>query len=397
MIPGLRIQAVPGTGGRRVRPEPFGATVAFARPEMVVLVDRAFARRLGVRSFPAPRPGDPPGGLDPATPFEAHLTVSAHCRAGCEGCYIDARPDRLAPLDLDAWTGVLDRLAAAGVYHLAMGGGEDGDWGLLLALAERARARGMTPNLTTAGRDLTPRLARRLAIFERVHLSLDGVGERQAAIRGRDDFARALMSLRILRAYHPKPGVNCVVGRPNADHLGDLFALLDAEGVRQVELLRYKPVGRGAARFAELDLSARQRAGLVRRVLFLSLRHRIRVRMDCSFTPMVCATGVPPGQLTRLGLAGCVAGSWLVSVGPDGALSGCSFDDRPVGGLDRLGRPGTFEDFRSWTLRAPEPCASCRWLAICRGGCHVVARHVCGDFRAPDPGCPYVAEGSMTG
>lgn len=390
MIPGLRIQPVPGTAGRRIRPEPFGATVAFTRPEMVVLVDRAFARRLGVHHFPAAREGDPPGGLDPASPFEAHLTLDDRCRAGCAGCYIDARPDRPAPLDRAGWIEVLERLARAGVFHLAMGGGEETDWGDLLALAARARALGMTPNLTTAGRDLTPRLARRLAVFERVHLSLDGVGADHAAIRGRDDFSRALMSLRILRAYHPRVGVNCVVARPNADGLGALFALLNAEAVREVELLRFKPVGRGAQRFGELDLTSRQRAGLVRRVLRWALRYRVRVRLDCSFTPMVCATGIAPERLTRLGLAGCVAGSWLVSVGPDGALSGCSFDDRPIGGLDRLGQPDAFGAFRAWTGRAPEPCRSCRWLDLCRGGCHVVARHVTGDFQAPDPGCPIV-------
>ncbi len=390
MLPGVRIQPVPGGGGRRVRPEPFGATVAFSRPEMVVLVDRALARRLGVEGFPARRHGDPAGGLDPAAPFEAHLTVGARCSNNCAGCYIDARPDRRADLDLAGWREVLERLAAVGVYHLAMGGGEDGDWGLLLELAAHARRLGMTPNLTTAGRDLTPRLARRLGVFGRVHLSLDGVGRVHAAIRGRDDFDRALMSLRILRAYHPRPGVNCVVARPNADHLGDLFGLLRREGIREIELLRYKPVGRGAARFAELDTTARQRRGLIRRVLGWSLRHRTRVRMDCSFTPLVCASGIAPRTLTRLGLAGCVAGSWLVSVGPDGALSGCSFDDRPEGGLDRLGRPDAFEAFRSWTTRAPQPCAACRWLAVCRGGCHVVARHVTGDFLAPDPGCPLV-------
>jgi radical SAM protein with 4Fe4S-binding SPASM domain len=357
---------------------------------MLVMVDRAFARRLGVRRFPPPVSG-PAQGLDPAAPFEAHLTISAACSVACQGCYIDAGRDRSTTLSHGDWFAILERLAGMGVYHLALGGGEDTDWEWLIELARRARRLGMTPNLTTAGWELTPRLARRLEVFERVHVSLDGVGATYAAMRGHDGFARARMGLEILRAYHDRVGVNCVVGRRNAYELPALFALLDELGVRELELLRFKPVGRGAARYEQLGLSAAHSAGLVGRILGLALRHRVRVRLDCSFTPLVCASGVSPARLTRLGVAGCVAGSWLLSVGPDGQVSGCSYDHQGVSDWRQLGQAGVMQKFQSWTSRAPEPCAGCRWLSICRGGCHVVARHVTGRFDAPDPGCPFVS------
>ncbi len=376
----IETHPVPG-GGAIVRPEPFGGTIAFRKPEMMVLVDHQW---LGLPCQEA--------DVDPAAPFEAHLTLSNRCDMGCQGCYIDGRPQG-DELDLKTWERVLGRLASLGVYHLALGGGECLSWDLLVSLAHRARKLGMTPNLSTSGRNLTARVARRLSVFERIHLSMDGVGAAYTGVRGHDGYDSALMSLKVLRAYHRRVGVNCVVARTNADELEPLFRLLNRLGVRDLELLRFKPVGRGARIFDRMDLTPRQASDLFGRVLTLCRRYRLRVRMDCSFTPMVCAAGFPPALLARLGLAGCVGGSWLVSVDPQGRLGGCSFDTQHgSSSWEDLGRVEIAGSYLEWTRRAPEPCASCRWLRICRGGCHVVARHVTGSFWSPDPGCPIVRE-----
>jgi radical SAM protein with 4Fe4S-binding SPASM domain len=278
-----------------------------------------------------------------------------------------------------------------GVYHLALGGGESLGWEQLISLARLARELGMTPNLTTAGLNLTPRVARHLDVFERIHLSMDGVGSTYARVRGHDSYASALMGLKILRAHHGKVGVNCVVTRDNAEELEPLFGLLARLRVRQVELLRFKPVGRGARLFHQLDPTPEQTGSLLGNVLALSMRYRLRVRLDCSFTPVVCSSGLEPMRLANAGVAGCVGGSWLLSIDPRGKLAGCSFDttDSPYSWRD-LGKPEAMKHFLSWTREAAEPCASCRWLHVCRGGCHVVARHVTGSFAAPDPGCPWV-------
>ena len=372
----IEVHPVPGSGGL-VRPEPFGGTVAFRRPEMLVLVDHEW---LGLPHKDA--------DLDPAAPFEAHLTLSNRCDLGCQGCYIDSRPDS-QELDPDTWVRVLEKLASLGVYHVALGGGESLSWDLLVSLALKARELGMTPNLSTSGRNLTPAVVKRLSVFERIHLSMDGVGETYKSVRGHDGFVPALMSLRILKAYHPQVGVNCVVARSNADELEPLFRLLNESGVRDLELLRFKPAGRGVDLFESLDLTPRQSAGLFSRVMALGRRYRMRVRMDCSFTPHVCAAGYSPGVLFKMGLAGCVGGSWLVGVNPQGRLGGCSFDTGSQSWSD-LGDREVMRHFLDWTRNAPEPCGSCRFLQVCRGGCHVVARQVSGSFFSPDPGCPIV-------
>jgi radical SAM protein with 4Fe4S-binding SPASM domain len=378
----IEVQPVPGSG-EIVRPEPFGGTIAFRKPEMLVLVDH---RWLGSARKEA--------GFDPAAPFEAHLTLSNRCDMGCQGCYIDSGPER-EELDVETWERIIEKLASLGVYHLALGGGELLSWDVLISLAHKARKLGMTPNLSTSGRNLTPAVAKRLSVFERIHLSLDGIEAAYAGVRGHEGFVPALMSLKILKAYHRRVGVNCVVARSNADDLEPLFRLLRGLGVRDLELLRFKPAGRGAAVFDRMNLTPRQAAEVFPRVLELCRRYRLRVRMDCSFTPMVCAAGYSPEMLSKMGLAGCVAGSWLVSVDPGGRLGGCSFDTASSSLTWRdLGSDGLKRPYRDWIHNAPEPCASCRFLQVCRGGCHVVARHVSGSFQAPDPGCPIVQRSS---
>jgi radical SAM protein with 4Fe4S-binding SPASM domain len=292
-------------------------------------------------------------------------------------------------LDVETWKRVIEKLASLGVYHVALGGGESLSWDVLISLAHKVRELGLTPNLSTSGRNLTPKVVKRLAVFERIHLSMDGVGDSYKSVRGHDGFVPALMSLRILRAYHPRVGVNCVVARTNADDLEPLFKLLDELGVRDLELLRFKPAGRGKALFDRLDLTPRQSAGLFSRVMALGRRYRLRVRLDCSFTPHVCAAGFSPEVLFKMGLAGCVGGSWLVGVNPQGRLGGCSFDAGSHS-WSNLGDREVMRHYLDWTINAPEPCASCRFLRICRGGCHVVARQVAGSFFSPDPGCPIV-------
>src|SRR5262249_40170759 len=59
----------------------------------------------------------------------------------------------------------------------------------------------------------------------------------------------------------------------------------------------------------------------------------------------------------------------------------------PSGGaLAPYGRqPDASEPFRSWR-NGPEPCRSCEYLSLCRGGCRAVSASP----TAPDPECPLV-------
>jgi radical SAM protein with 4Fe4S-binding SPASM domain len=390
---------------RRSRLERFGAIVQLTVPRALVFVDRAFARRtLRVGDEPAIWRGDEPALGDHvlSAPLEAHLQLTNRCAAGCTGCYTGASPDG-APNEwgLAEWTRAIDALGDAGVFHVALGGGESAVLPWLGELADHARRRGIVPNLTTSGLDGLDRLIEIADRFGQINVSLDGLGPTYAAVRGFDGFARADAAIRRLRAAKREIGINVVVTRHNFTELDAIFAYAAERRLSEVELLRFKPSGRGARAYDALRCTDAQHRAFLPAILASARRHAIRVKVDCSYTPMLAHHAPDRRLLAELAVYGCTGGDFLVGAKPGGQLTACSFAAPPPALDDHRPRvtelaaywtaPDAFGAFRTWR-DAAEPCASCAYHALCRGGCKVVSTHVAGDPRAPDPECPRVID-----
>ena len=389
---------------RRFRLERFGAIVQLVAPRALVFVDRAMARRIVGASAAWREPETALGEVPLTAPLEAHLQITNRCGAGCTGCYTGASPEG-APREwqLAEWCHALDALAEAGVFHVALGGGESAALPWLGELADHARRRGIVPNLTTSGLDGLERLLAIADRFGQINVSLDGAtATTYAAVRGFDGFARADAAIRALRGVKRAIGINVVVTRHNFDELDAIFGYAAARRLSEVELLRFKPSGRGARAYAELRCSDAQHRAFLPTVLAAARRHAVRVKVDCSYTPMLAHHAPDRALLAELAVYGCAGGDFLVGAKPDGRLTACSFAAPPPPTADGA-RPrvdalaaywdmaGAFGEFRAWRA-ATEPCASCTYLALCRGGCRVVAAHVSGSAAAPDPECPRVVD-----
>src|SRR6267143_589420 len=326
----------------RASPERFGGIVEVESPRALLHVDRQMMRELGY-------PESPLWQLPPAGPLsaprEVHVVLSRRCAAGCRGCYVDANPGGAA-LPFEDACRILDELAAMGVFHVALGGGEALELDYLFAVAAHARRVGITPNLTTSGLGLDAKAAEKCRVFGQINVSVDGVGAAYAAARGFDGFRHAECALRLLRAVKREVGVNCVVSRSSFPRVPEV----------------------------------------ARRLVW---RERIRVKLDCSFAPMVFWHRPSAKAAAFFGVQGCVGGDVLAAVQPEGAFTGCSFTSRPAadaripGAMAEAWHSG-FSEFRDYAARAPEPCASCEYLRLCNGGCRAVG--------TPDPGCPRVQE-----
>ena len=388
---------------RQARLEGFGAIVQLTTPRALVFVDREYARGLlGVDDETRWSGPEPALGQQVLTaPLEAHLQLTNKCGAGCAGCYTGASPAG-APREwgLREWMAAIDDLADAGVFHVALGGGESAPLPWLGDLARHARVRGLVPNLTTSGLDGLDRLLPIAELFGQINVSIDGLGATYAAVRGFDGFARADHAVRALRAVKREVGINVVVTRHNVDQLDDLFAYARRRRLVEVELLRFKPAGRGAGAYAGQRCTDAQHRALLPTVLAATRRHRVRVKLDCSYTPMIAHHDPGPRVLAELAVYGCAGGDFLIGAKATGAITACSFaapppprgDARPTV-TDLAGywtQPDAFGRFRTWRAAA-EPCRSCRYLTQCRGGCRVVSAHA-GDLGAPDPECPRVVD-----
>lgn len=390
---------------RRVRLEAFGAIVQLALPRALVFVDRAMARRV------ARVPADPVewrgaegelGDTLLSAPLEAHLQLTNRCAAGCTGCYTGASPNG-APNEwgLAEWKAAIDVLAAKGVFHLALGGGESAVLPWLGQLASYARDQGLVPNLTTSGLEGLDDLLAIADRFGQINVSLDGLHATYAAVRGFDGFARADRAIQKLRAVKREVGINVVVTRANFDELDDVFAYARSRKLSEVELLRFKPSGRGARAYEHLRCTSEQHDRFLPVILAAAKRHLVRTKVDCSYTPMLAAHRPAKELLEQLCVYGCTGGDFLIGAKPDGRITACSFASPPPE-LIQLGKrpavtdletywtqPGAFGAFRTWRTAA-EPCRSCEYHSLCRGGCKVVSSHVRGDASAPDPECPRV-------
>jgi len=285
------------------------------------------------------------------------------------------------------------------VFHLALGGGESAILPWLGDVARHARERGLVPNLTTSGLYSDEELARLCEwapLFGQINVSIDGVEEDYAAVRGFDGFAQADRAVVALRARTKHVGINCVVTRASFPSLGRVFEYARKRKLREVELLRFKPSGRGSKVYEQLRCTDAQHRTLLPTVLGLARKHRLRVRLDCSYTPMVTHHKVDRRLMQWLAIYGCAGGDLLVGAKASGALTACSFAPPVEAKVDAIGdyweSDDAFGPFRRWREAAAEPCRSCDYLSLCRGGCRVVSAHVAGDPAQPDPECPRVID-----
>lgn len=396
----------PDGAAPRLRREEFGGIVAWPSPPSLLYVDRRGAddaARAGAIEVGRAAPESVPGAL--RAPTEAHLPVTGACPARCEACYLDIA-DAPAEPTFEALRGRLRELADLGVFEVAFGGGEALLRDDLPELVEEARARGLVPNLTTSGFGLTPALARRLAPHVgQVNVSLDGLGPVYSAVRGWQGADLALDAIDTLVAHGVRTGVNTVICGPNLDHLDRLADELVRRGVGEWLWLRCKPAGRGTAAWAGLRPTPTQLETLWPRALAIEARTGLSLRFDCALTPFVAAHEPPREQAERLGLVGCVGGESLWTGTLDGGWRPCSFAppfEQVAGAGAAVGsslaeRWAGDSELVAWRAREtdpPEPCGSCAWQAICRGGCRAVAWHLTGDAMAPDPACPRVRAAS---
>jgi len=379
----------------------------FGWPQALVFVDRDRARSMGYGAPPAGLWDEAESAVDhnaPLTgPLEAHLQLTNRCDAGCATCYTGASPQGVrGEWGLPEWCAAIDELAAAGVFHVALGGGESALLPWLGELLEHCWQRGVIPNLTTSGLYDQATLERVCALagrglFGQINTSIDGVAEVYSRVRGFAGFEQADRALRSLLRAFPDVGINSVLTRVGLEHLDDLFAYAKQRGVSEIELLRLKPAGRGASRdtYQSLRCTDEQHRSLVPTLLGLSRRHRLPTRLDCSLVPFVAHQQLETKLLRFLSIYGCAGGDLLTAARADGKLSACSFaaptSERVTNLRHYFADPDSFTPFRDYQ-DAEEPCRSCHYLTLCRGGCRVVAVHQTGSLRAPDPECPRVID-----
>jgi radical SAM protein with 4Fe4S-binding SPASM domain len=356
---------------------------------MLVHVDRDFMRGLGCENSPLWEKEET-GFL--SAPLEVHFSVTNSCSARCRHCYMDSGEKDAGELSGEEFRRAIDLLAGMGVFHIALGGGEALERPDFFELAAYVRSRGIVPNLTTNGLLLTRDTAVKCRIFGQVNVSVDWIEPTEEA-RGERDTIAGIRGIDLLLEAGINVGLNCVVTRQNFDRLSEVLAYAAERGLTDVELLRFKPSGRGKLDYFERRLTPGQNREFFPMIKHLSEQYRTPVKIDCSFVPMFCWHSPDKVLMEQFSVYGCEAGNVLLGARSDGSFGGCSFlpGSESIFELPTLWHSSqALSSLRSWASRAGEPCRSCAYLDICKGGCRAVAVFVNGNSDAPDPECPFV-------
>jgi radical SAM protein with 4Fe4S-binding SPASM domain len=112
---------------------------------------------------------------------------------------------------------------------------------------------------------------------------------------------------------------------------------------------------------------------------------------------MFCYHKPSKEMLYAIATYGCEAGNVLLGIRSNGMVSGCSFMESS--GISVFDLPdalrnntGKLAQPINFTEQMVEPCKTCAYLDICKGGCHGVSEFLSGNFYTPDPECPIVVE-----
>lgn len=326
-----------------------------------------------------------------SAPETVHWAVTYRCAAGCPDCYVTRHSQRSATeLDTTQALGLIRQVADAGVFQLAIGGGEPFMREDLAELTAAARERGLVVHVTT-GR-VVPDAERLRAVAPHIRSLQLGV---QHELLENNDQAQVWLTrfVRTAGELGLDTGANIILSRSVLARFERLVAMLVGAGFRQITLLRYKPPANKRRWMAEKPDGEDLRA-------FEPLLARIRrahpaitFRFDCGLAFL--ERHRPAHLALRAGLRGCVAAARILFVAPDGTMYPCS---QLVGEGFAAGRlPG--DDLR--TIWACSPvlrryrffrvqkefnrgaCGCCIAKMHC-GGCRVFAADAIGS----DPGCP---------
>jgi AdoMet-dependent heme synthase len=166
--------------------------------------------------------------------FSVHLDLTYRCNERCLHCYLEH--DDCGELETWEVKSLLDDLAAAGVFFLAISGGEIFLRRDIFAILEHARLRSFNVKLKTNATLIGPTDADRIRSLrvDEVQVSVyshhseihDGLTLVPGSLR------RSINAIRLLRSYGQKVTIAHIVTRLNVQDAGGVRALADELGTR---------------------------------------------------------------------------------------------------------------------------------------------------------------------
>jgi len=324
------------------------------------------------------------------------LELTRYCNQKCDYCYNAFRADPQQPSHgHDRWPQRLERLLSAfELEHVTLTGGEPFAYRGLFGLLEQLRAAAVPVQFISNGGLIDDALAAKLAPYapRSIQITLNGP---DAALHeehvGKGHFELTLAGIRALRRRGIYVVGCIVVTRKNAERVGEILALWESLGVRQVALSRFSPAGYSVAKVAELLPARAQLIAAFTQALPFARERGLRI--DCTMPVPPCALEV--SEFAPIGFGACAIGTSMqeLAVGPDGRVRNCTLHARVVGADKDIADPtldlaalALHDDIRAYRKQTPAFCRGCVHEDSCGGGCGAATEWVHGSRSTlPDP------------
>ena len=175
-----------------------------------------------------------------SVPETVHWAVTYRCNSDCPDCYARRHKDSFPEMNTREAKTMIDRLAGAGVFQLAIGGGEPlirSDIGKLVSWADSS---GLIVHLTTGRENFTRKDAEELS--PGLTSIQFGVQQDKLLSKEKEKTAERLqLSCLTAREAGIRPGANLVLTRTVLTNFRKITRLLSEIGFKRINLLRYKP------------------------------------------------------------------------------------------------------------------------------------------------------------
>jgi len=325
-------------------------------------------------------------------PLAAMGEMTHRCPLQCPYC---SNPVALAKgsdeLSTDEWKRVLDELASLGVLQFHFSGGEPLARRDIVELVAHATKAGLYSNLITSAvlLDEAKMTALAEAGLNHVQISIQGAATATADhIAGyRGGHEKKLAAAKLVRAAGIPLTINAVMHRQNLDQLSDIVELSLALNASRLEVAHVQYYGWALKNRAALIPTPGQLDEATRIVEAARIRLKGRLVIDYVIpdyyaeTPKKCMGGWAQSFLI-LSPAGKVLPCHAAE-----SLTELAFDSVRDASIEAIWRDSPALNLYRGTDWMAEPCRSCEFREIDRGGCRCQAFALAGDAAATDPAC----------
>jgi Fe-coproporphyrin III synthase len=339
------------------------------------------------------------------------------CNLSCIHCYASAG-NKAIPDEMNTGQGMrlIEDLSDFGVPVILFSGGEPLLRKDLFDLASYAVKQKIRVALSTNGTLITGEIADALGNigFAEVGISLDGIGEGNDRMRGKEGaFEKALQGIRNCVKYGIRVSLRLTITGHNHEEIPAIFRLVEEEGINRVCFYHLAYSGRGKS-LREVDVTHVQtrravdticeytrdlhRRGLPKEILtvgnhadgvylYLKMRHedpaRAETILDLLKTNGGNNSGIRIGAIDELGDVHADQFWQHYSIG--NAVS------RKFGDIWADTSEPLISNLRNRKGLLKGRCGTCRHLSLCNGNLRVRAEAVFDDLWAEDPAC-YLTE-----